>query len=113
MIAGTLDRRITIEEKSVSLEATYGTEVITWTTIAFNVPAQVQDMLPSKSETVMNGLVLSANPSRIRMRWIPNIDSSMRVIIYGEPDRTCQIIAGPAEIGRREGIEIVVQEYSS
>ena len=113
MISGQLDARITIQQKSVALDADYGTEVITWITFAANLPAQVQDMLPSKSETVKQGLALSANPSRVRLRWMPGIDSSMRVIVHGETDRTCQIIAGPAELGRREGLELMITEYSS
>lgn len=113
MISGQLDKRITIERKSVTQDSNYGTEIITWVTFAANVPAQVQDSLPSKSESVSQGLAISANPSRVRMRWMPGIDSSMRVIVHGEPDRTCQIIAGPAELGRREGLELMIAEYSS
>jgi head-tail adaptor len=46
------------------------------------------------------------------MRYRSGITSDMRVIII-ERGMTMQIIAGPAEIGRREGIELIAAEYST
>ena len=113
MIAGQLNKRITIQYKVVAQDTTYGSDVVTWTDFATDVPANVQDALPSNSESVKNGLVMSANPSRVRIPYIPGIDSSMRVVVHGERERTCDIIAGPAELGSREGFEMMIMERSS
>jgi head-tail adaptor len=113
MRAARLNKNITIEYKVTTQDADYGTDIITWTTLYANVPAEVMDVLPGNAEKLSPGIEISANPSRIRTRWIPNLDSSMRITIHGEPDRVCQIVAGPAEIGKREGIEMMVVLYST
>jgi SPP1 family predicted phage head-tail adaptor len=113
MRGSQLDKRITIEQKSVTQDPNYGTEVITWATLASRIPANVQDALPSKSESVANGIRIATQPARIRIRYRASITSDMRVTIHGATDRVCQIVGGPAEIGRREWLEMVVEAYSS
>ena len=113
MKAGQLDRRITIEVKTTTVDSEYGTETVAWTTFAARISAQVQDVLPSKSESAADGLVIATRPARIRIRYVKNITSDMRLILHGATDRTMQIIAGPAELGRREGIELMAVEYST
>jgi head-tail adaptor len=59
-------------------------------------------------------LVLSRNPTRVRLRYRTDIDGSMRIIVHGDTDRTLQIIGGPAEYGgRKQGIEFLCEEISS
>lgn len=112
--AGQLDRRITLQQKSVTQDPNYGTEVITWVTYGTaRMPAQVQDVLPGKSETLEQGLRQARRPARVRLRYLAGITSDMRVVLHGSIDRTMQIIAGPAELGRREGIELMCEEYST
>ena len=120
--AGDLDRRIRIEEKVTTQDATYGTEVITWQSIAFEpgspsvavqIAAQVQDVLPSRSESVRQGLELARNQTRVRIRYRSGIDSSMRIVLLGETETIYQIIGGPAELGRREALEFVVEKFST
>jgi SPP1 family predicted phage head-tail adaptor len=113
MRGSQLDKRITIEQKSVTQDPNYGAEVITWATLASRIPANVQDALPSKSESVANGIRIATQPARIRIRYRASITSDMRVTIHGATDRVCQIVGGPAEIGRREWLEMVVEAYSS
>lgn len=75
---------------------------------------QVQDVLPSRSEAVRQGLAVARNQTRLRMRWRADIDSSMRVTVHGDTDVVYQIVAGPAEIGgRKERLEMVLEKYSS
>lgn len=113
MRGSQLDKRITVEAKTVTQDPDYGTEVIAWAAIASRIPANVQDTLPSKSERVSEGLRVATQPARIRIRYMSGITSDMRVTIHGESDRVCQIVGGPAEIGRREWLEMVVEAYSS
>lgn len=110
--ASDLMRRITIEKKVVTQNADYGTEVITWSPLAV-VWANVQDVLPSRSEAVKQGLALAANQIRVRFRYRSDVDSSMRIVVRGATDRTLQIVGGPAEIGRHEFTEVVCEMYSS
>lgn len=114
MKAGPMDRRITLQSRSVTQDPDYGTDVITWVTFGpARMAAQVQDVLPSKAETQAQGLRQSVRPARVRIRYLAGITSSMRVILHGTPDRTLQITAGPAELGRRDGVELMVEEYST
>lgn len=108
-----LDRWITIQRKTGARDATYGTETDTWEDVAARISANVQDVLPSKSEASREGIRVATQPTRIRIRYRPGITSDMRVIIHGSPNRTCQIVSGPAELGRHEGLEMMVEEYSS
>jgi SPP1 family predicted phage head-tail adaptor len=113
MLAGKLDRRITIQRKTVVQDASYGTESVTWTTFAARIAAQVQDILPSRAETMHQDLRIASRPARVRIRYLAGITADMRVVVHDAADRTLQIIAGPAELGRRDGIELMCQEYTS
>lgn len=123
MRAGNLDTEITIERKSVTLDPIYGTEIVTWVplvaatgspTVAVRFWAEIQDVLPSRSEVVQQGLVVARQQSRMRIRFRADIDSSMRVIVHYEiGDITMQIVGGPATIGRKEWTECVLEKYSS
>ena len=116
-------RWITIEQKSVTQDPTYGTEVVTWVpldpepgspSVAIRFRAEVQDALPSRSESVRQGLELARNQTRIRMRWRGDVTSDMRVTVHGDTDVVYQIVGGPAEIGgRKRRLEMVIERYSS
>ena len=112
MKAGQLRHRVTIQSKTVTQDTDYGTESITWTTFAARISAQVQDVLPSKSESVQQGLRVAARPARVRIRYRTGITSDMRIVVHGATDRTMQITGGPAEIGRHEWIEMTCEEYT-
>ena len=123
MAAGRLNREITIERKQVAQDTAYGTEVITWMPLAV-LPgspavaerfwAEVQDALPSRSESVQQGLAVARNQTRIRIRWRSDVDSSMRITVHGDIDVVYQIVGGPAEIrGRRIMLEMMCEKYSS
>lgn len=117
------DREITVEQKSVTQDATYGTEVIEWVplvavpgspVVAERFAANVQDALPSRSESVVQGLAMARNQTRIRIRWRADIDSSMRIILHGDTDTYYQIVGGPAEIGgRKVALEMMCEKFTS
>jgi head-tail adaptor len=71
--------------------------------------AQVQDELPSRSERLSGGASMTTRRARVRMRFRTDVKSNMRFVIG---DRVMQITSGPAEIGRREGLECMVEDYS-
>ena len=122
MKIGALDREITIKQKSVTQDPVYGTETITWIPLVYSAGspsvaerfwANVQDVLPSRSESVRQGLEVARNQTRIRIRYRNDIDSSMLVTVHGDTDVDYQIVGGPAMIGRKELLEMVCERYSS
>lgn len=88
-----------------------------WVTVD-DVWANVQDMLPSRGERIADGVNVSARPARVRMLYRPDITLNMRFLLLDHLEgvevivRVMQIVSGPAELGRRDGLEFVVEEYS-
>lgn len=103
---GTLDRRIRIE-RPVADGSFDGAGSGTWEPVA-TVWASVVDALPSRGERLADGMNIAARPARVRIRYRSDVTSDMRFVM-GE--RIMQIISGPAEIGRREALEFMVEEY--
>lgn len=113
MRGSQLDRRITIERPG-TVDGEYGPQPDGWVLVAARVPAQVQAIQPSKStEMVEHGLEMATLSARLRIRYMRGITSDMRVIVHGEADAIYQITAGPAELGRREWLEMRIEQYSS
>lgn len=104
-----LDRRVKIEKKSVTREPKFNSAVTTWVPHV-EVWAEVVDALPSRSESVRQGLNQARNQTRIRIRYLEGIDSTMRIRYR---DRTLQIVGGPAELGRKEYLELMCEEYTT
>ena len=112
MNIGPLDRRITFEYPSVTADE-YGAPVTTWKTLA-TVWANVQDVLPSRSEAVTQQVLSqSKNQTRIRFRYRADVNSAMRIVLRGATDRVFNIVGGPAEIGRHEYMEIMCEVYAT
>ena len=105
---GTLDRLITIE-RPVAAEGLTGAGSGTWVEVG-KVWANVQDALPSRAERLADGMNISARPARVRMHFRPDISAAMRFVLG---DRIMQIVSGPAELGREEGLEFMVEDYST
>lgn len=112
MNIGPLRHRGRIEYKAVTPDPDYGTEIVTWTLLAV-VWCGLQDELPSRSESIKQGLALSARRTRIRLRYRSDVDSSMRLVVNRPDPVIYQFIAGPAELGNRDGIELMGEVYSS
>jgi head-tail adaptor len=71
-----------------------------------------------------NGINVAARPARARIRYCTGVKASMRVLIgrnvkdgdgdaAWQTDRVAQIVTVPAELGRRKGLEFVIQDYTS
>ncbi len=109
---GSMKHQCLIERKSVTQDATYGTEVITWVAVGTTF-ASVEDVPPSLSEAVKNGLNVARNQTKVQMRWRTDVDSTMRLTINRPAATLYQIIAGPAEVGNKRAIEFMVERFSS
>lgn len=111
MNIGKMDRRIRIEYPILS-QGGYGESVAEWLPLA-TVWADVQDVLPSRSESVKQGLSTARNQTRFRFRYRADVTSAMRIVLLGTADKTFQIVGGPSEIGRQRFTECVGEIYSS
>lgn len=106
-----LNRRISIQANKSVEDPLYGVQPAQWVGVA-SVWAEIQDVLPSKSESIIEGALVSYRRTRIRIRYRAGIDSTMRIIETGGLGRVWQIIGGPAVVGNRKGIELLCEEYS-
>jgi head-tail adaptor len=104
-----LDRRCRIEKPVNTIDPVYGSAEKTWQLLAV-VWCNVQDVLPSRSEAVKNGLAVGTKQKRLRFRYRDDVDSSMRIMLDNVAH---QIVGGPAELGQHEYLECVVEAYTS
>lgn len=95
-------------ERPVADDSLDGAGSGSWTLVD-EVWMNVQDVLPSRGERLNEGINIATRPARVRMRYRTDITTGMR-FVHGA--RVMQIVAGPAEIGRREQIEYMVEDYS-
>ncbi len=104
-----LNKRCRIEQATASINSTYGSAENSWSLLAV-VWCNVQDVLPSRSEAVKNGMLVGTKQRRLRFRYRSNVDSSMRIVLDGVAH---QIVGGPAELGQREYTECVIEAYTT
>jgi len=110
MKAGRFRHRITFQKPGVTKDPRLGTAVKGgWANYAENIPAEVQDILPSRSERVDQTINIARRPARIRLRRRSDITPDMR-IIFGT--RVLHIVAGPADLDRID-MELMAEEYTS
>lgn len=110
--AGELDSFIRIQ-RPVADASLDGAGRGTWVDVD-EVYAGIRDMLPSRGEKLADGINVATRPARVRMYYRDDITSDMRFvdITDGDGGRVMQIVSGPATIGRREGLEFMVEDYS-
>jgi head-tail adaptor len=112
MDLGRLDRRIRIEQPTTTTDATYGPQPGEWFTFA-TLWANVQEVLPSRGEQTGQGIAIATRPARVRVRWVDGLTSDMRVIYIDRDERVMKIVTPPVEIGRRQGLEFMVADFST
>ena len=106
---GSLDRRVTILQRiNIRFERT-GTDKASWVPLA-TVWANVQDVLPSRADRFAEVVDIARRPCRVRIRWRTDVKDTMLIVIR---DVEYRIISGPVELGRRLGLEMLVEEYST
>lgn len=71
---------------------------------------QLLDQLPSRSEKAEGGMPVATRRARLRMDWREDVLPDMRVVAG---DRIMQIVSGPATLGRRAGLEMIVEDYTT
>lgn len=99
MKAGPLDRRATIQRKSVTYDD-YGQEIESWSDLR-TLPAQV--IQQSGREFLAADQVQAERRVLFRMRWFGGVTVLDRVIY----DARVHNIQDVKELGRREGVELM------
>lgn len=114
---GSLNRKIAIE-RPVADDALDGAGSGDWVLVR-RAWASIQDMLPSRGEKIADGINVRSRPARVRMDYRTDVGSEMRFVLlrwngaaWVAADRIMQIVAGPTELGYRQGLEFMVVEYS-
>jgi head-tail adaptor len=121
MRKGKLRDRVRFE-RPVAATGFAGAGSGTWDLVC-EVWAEVQDALPSRGERLAEGINASQRPARVRLAYRPGLDTSMRILVgrnlkdaggnvAWHTDRILQLVSGPAELGRRDGLEFMAEEYS-
>jgi len=106
---GKLNKRIQIE-RPVANTAFKGAGSGQWEAVGKPVWAEVEDMLPSRGERLAGGINVATRPARVRMRYRAGITPDMRFVMGA---RVMPIVAGPAEIDGGDGLEFMVEDYST
>jgi len=113
MNARDFNQKIRIERKTSARDPIYNTPVPEGWELFAEVSAQVQDVPPSRSEAVKNGLRLATDSARVRIRYLAGVTSDMRIVEKSHRKRTLQIVGGPAAIVGMRYLEMMVEGYSS
>ena len=106
------DRRLLIEQKSVARDAAFGSEVITWTTLA-QVWGSALDVLNTKKsggEHIVEDMRVYMQPCRVVIHYRADITTDMRVTLT-DRSRVMQIVS-VAEIGRRKFLELMCEAFT-
>src|SRR5687767_10649901 len=116
-------RFVSFENPPTAKDATYGTPSGSWTPLAYapGSPAiaakwQVEWMpvMPSRSESVRQGLEVAREQVRLRMRHRSDITAAQRVRLYGDTETLWQVVGGPTSIeGRQRRLELVLEKFST
>jgi SPP1 family predicted phage head-tail adaptor len=101
LAAGKLDRRITLKAPVATQDAA-GQSDLTWTDVA-TVWAQV---LPLRGRELVTAQAdVPQADLKIRIRWMAGVTEAMRVAYEGTDYGVFRV----AEIGRRDGLELLVR----
>jgi head-tail adaptor len=119
MRPGRFDTPVTIRVNTPTREGRYKTRTNAWSD-GPTVLAEVEDILPSRADRVGDEISLTRRPARVRMHYRTDVTQANRLKIgkppaAGEEDnrREVRIVSGPAELGRRQGLEFMVEELST
>lgn len=122
LLAGPLRYRIRIE-RPVSDDTFDGAGSAAWPLVC-EVAAEIVDMMPGRGERETDGINLATRPARVSIRYRNDLTARMRVLvgrntddgagnIVWQTDRTAQIVTVPAELGFREGLQFMIEDYST
>ena len=107
MQAGRLNRRVVIERKTITRDSDFGSELVAWETYAERW-AEVRDI--NAVERVSGPLRTVTRVTMVTVRWVDGLTADMRLRCVD--DGRLLAITSIAELRRREGQQLVCEEYS-
>lgn len=106
MRAGLLDRKVTIQSRTVTQDANYGSEVSVWGTFA---TAWCRFEERGGQEQERNNREFTSRNATVTMRFISGVNADMRLL---EADGSTWQIISVSLKKRRASMELDVVEYS-
>lgn len=106
MRAGLLDRKVTVQSRTVTQDANYGSEVETWGTFA---TMWVRFNETGGNEQERNNREYTTRRAEVHMRFVTGINADMRLL---EPDGSTWQIINVSNRGRRKELILDVVEYA-
>lgn len=118
MSAGKRDTFVTFQVRQTTKDPVYGTTIEGDWIKHSEAWAEVQDVLPSRSESLDEGISIKRRPARVRIDQLDGvgITSSMRIKIDADdlwPERIMRIISGPAFVQRSREWEMIAEQLST
>lgn len=111
--ASRYNRRIQIEQP-IADTSFDGAGAGRWEPLGKPIWASVVDKpLMRAEEQLADGINIASRPARVRMRFRTDVTAAMRFVMLGPVPRVMEIVAGPAEIGFRDEVEFMVEDYST
>lgn len=104
-----LDTHLLIEQKVITKDADYGSEVITYKELA-TVWGQAVDMIRPKEENTSSGLRLLNKPCEVTIRYREGMSTDTRITILRNR-RVLQVVS-IAEVGRQKYLTMMCEEFS-
>lgn len=89
-------------------DPTFGGDITEWRPLG-TAWMEVQDVPPSRAESVKLGLTVAINRTRVRYNYRTDVTSAMRIRISGPVERVLQIVAGPAVLAEKEYCEVMCE----
>lgn len=111
--AGRRDTLITFQSRTGTQNSGSGAWTYSWADMTPTEWAEVQDVLPSRSESIDPGIDMNRRPCRVRTLYRSDITGLNRVKIGS---RILEIVSGPVILGspgRPEGLEMICVEFST
>lgn len=102
--AGELDRFVRLE-RPISDTSVDSAGSGSWDLVE-QIWAGVKDMQPGDDER--DGR--TTRRARVKIRYRTDVTSAMRIV---DGDRIMQIVSAPAELGRRKGLALMVEDYTA
>lgn len=109
MNIGTLDKYVEVQVTATTKDPDYGSDITVWVK-RNNAWASIQDITTRQQESTNSDLRQLKQPTRVRMRYDAGINVTMRIVVI-ETGRILEIVSQPAELGRRDGIEFMAENY--
>ena len=106
-----MDEQVTIEQRVVGQDPTYGTEIEVWETVVDRAWCWARDELPRIAESTTNGVRSLLRKTRLRIWADDRVAMEMRATLHDRGDRVMRVTLGPALLDGRRHMEFMLEEF--